>query len=52
MAGTDFDYLEDVFSEEYLPDDSSDYKNERKEDLHAPSVFNGKNIILPDWGKN
>jgi hypothetical protein len=51
MTKVDTDYLEDVFENEYLPDDDSDYKCEYYRDGSVPSVFENENIILPDWSK-
>jgi hypothetical protein len=50
MIRVELDYLEDIFENEYLPDDGSDYKAELYSD-RTPSVFEGENIILPDWSK-
>ena len=44
------DYLEDIFEDEYLADDGSDYKNEI-DNPASPTVFASSKIILPDWSK-
>jgi len=51
MERLDLDYLEDIFANEYLADDGSDYKNEMYDDGRTPTIFNSENAILPDWSK-
>ena len=42
------DYLEDVFEDEYLADDGSDYKSEMP-DASSEATYSANRICLPDY---